>query len=121
MLLPYNAADRSANPRWLRDALGPRITIQGPHQGAWLIVRAHTDTVLAAMIERFGHGVVTVVHDVATQQACGPSCQNANPMTALQCECSCGGVNHGGYRGLPWQLRNDYAINTNYRRTVWLA
>lgn len=116
---PYNPDQRSANPLWLREVLGPRIRVLRGEGPTWEIARSHADLLLAAMQQRFGMGQVRVVFDSAQQQKCGPVCQSANPDNALQCQCQCGGENHGGLGG--WTLRGDFAIRTEVIRRVWDA
>ena len=117
VFLPFDPSNRAANPEWLRSVLGPRIRISrdGP---AWQIAKSHADTVLNALIERFGQHQTVVVIDTVQQLKCGPACQNANPEFALQCECQCGGANHGG---VTWRLFGEYAIDTSRARHVFMA
>lgn len=118
VILPYNPADRSANPRWLRDALGNRIQIEHVGGGVWEVVRSHADDLLAACVDRFGPGSTTLITDAAEQQKCGTACQTGNPNNALQCVCQCGGENHGGVAG-HWVMRDSFAIQTTVTRRVF--
>lgn len=117
ILLPFNPSNIRANPQWLREVLGDRIQIHRGHGGAWEIARNHSDELLRACVERFGPGKTTVITDAAQQQKCGPLCQNGKPENALNCQCQCGGANHGGAGG--WKLYDDFAIHTDEVRRVF--
>lgn len=119
MALPFNAANKAANPEWLRDVLGPRIRIEYDRRlGSWLVARIHADRALDAMVDRFGDGRTTVVTDAAQQRKCGRLCQQGKPENALACECQCGGENHGGVSG-NWILRDSFAVETQHLRRVF--
>ena len=120
ILLPFVPSNRAANPQWLREVLGERIQIYKGDARFWEVVRAHSDRLLEACIERFGKGATTVITDAAQQQKCGSSCQNGKPGNALQCVCQCGGENHGGVAG-DWTLRDTFAIKTTVTRRVFQA
>lgn len=117
IILPFNPANRRANPQWLREVLGDRIQIRSGSGGAWEVVRDHSDRLLQACVERFGPGRTTVITDAAQQQKCGPLCQNGNPANALRCQCQCGGANHGGAGG--WRIYDEFAIHTEVIRRVF--
>lgn len=116
ILLPYNPANKGANPQWLREVLGDRIQIRSGYGGAWEVARDHSDQLLQACVERFGPGRTTVITDAAQQQKCGP-CQNGKPENALRCQCQCGGANHGGVGG--WRIYDQFAIQTQVVRRVF--
>lgn len=90
---------------------------RGP-SGTWLIARGRADEMLQAMRLRFGPGRVTLVTDAAQQRKCGPQCWEGNPERALECECQCGGENHGGVSD-QWVLRDRFAIETTVERRVF--
>jgi hypothetical protein len=81
-----------------------------------IVGRSHTDELRQALVAGFRGKPISVIRDVADQTICAPACQQANPKNALLCECSCGGINHGGTAG--WVLRGEYAIDTQYKRVV---
>ncbi len=118
VLMPWGGSAR-ANMDWLRD-LGLQISdrrlqvAKGPN-GSWLVPRARTDFVRLCLLERWP--AITVVHDVSNVQVCAQACQTANPETALICECSCGGINHGGVVG--WQPVGDVAIDFEHDRRIF--
>lgn len=115
--LPYNPENRAANPRWLREVLGSRIQIENEGGGVWTVARNHSDKLLAVCVDRFGPGTTTVITDAAQQQKCGPRCQGGKPENALNCQCQCGGINHGGVAG--WQMHGEFAIQTEVVRRVF--
>jgi hypothetical protein len=117
IILPFDPTGRSANPDWLRDVLGSRIQIHHVGGGVWEIVRNHADALLAACVDRFGSGQTTVITDAAQQQKCGPLCQNGHPANALNCQCQCGGANHGGAGG--WNIYGQFAIQTDVTRRIF--
>lgn len=117
VILPYNPSNTRANPSWLREVLGDRIQIQHVGNGVWEVVRVHADKLLAACVKRFGQGRTTVITDAVQQQKCGTQCQEGNPDNALDCQCQCGGANHGGVGG--WTMRGEFAIHTDVVRRVF--
>ena len=118
VLLPYTHGRPSFGINWLRDALGPGIRVNRGERGtgALILGRNHTDLLRAALVAGFPGRSITIIRDVSFQTICAPACQQANPKSALLCECSCGGINHGGTAG--WTLRGQYAIDTQYKRVV---
>lgn len=102
----------SANADYLK-SLHLRVTKGfGP---TWLITRGRTDEVRSILHQRYGK--LLVIIDTANQRICGSQCQGANPENALQCQCSCGGENHGGGSG--WKPVGDLLIETDYTRRYW--
>lgn len=59
---------------------------------AFSVARTHTVTLINALASRLGR--VTVVQYGGTEK-CVEACWNARPRTAITCECSCAGGNHG--------------------------
>lgn len=115
--LPYNAANRAANPTWLKKVLGDRIRVGRGPNGTWEIARSHADDVALAMRERFGPDTVVIVKDVGTGSVCSASCSGADPATAWGCECSCGGRNHSG--ASRWAQVGAVAVDMETHRFVW--
>lgn len=113
VLMPYVPTNKAANIMWLK-GLGLRPT-KGV-SGTWEINRAKTDMVREEMLVRWP--AITVIVDTATQNICGPSCQQGLPERALQCVCVCAGANHG-WASSEWVMRGDFAISTEHHRTVW--
>lgn len=118
VLLPYQAGKPAANPQWLHRVLGSRIQVRKGEAGSWRVARAHADELLELCRERFGRGNTTVITDAAAQLKCGPACQGGNPNNALNCQCQCGGENHGGVAG-NWVLRDSFAIRTDHTRRIF--
>lgn len=65
--------------------------------GSFTVARARTESLILSLAKRYGR-----VHVVqfAGQTKCVAACWAAKPETALECECSCAGVNHGSGRAL---------------------
>src|SRR4051794_27295448 len=103
VLLPYVPGKPSYGINWLRTVLGDRVRVSRGERGTGALVvgRSHTDELRSALVlvAGFRGQPITVIRDVATQTICAPACQQANPKNALLCECSCGGINHGGTAG----------------------
>lgn len=59
---------------------------------AFSVARSHTAMLIGALAARLGR--VAVVQYGGTEQ-CVEACWNAQPHTAITCECSCAGSNHG--------------------------
>ena len=89
--MPFNPDDTRANPRWLKQHLGPRIDVQHVGSGVWEIARTHLRSTVAGLADRFGHVHVYLYFD--DRQKCDTRCVAAR---GVECVCSCGGENHGG-------------------------
>ena len=61
------------------------------------VSRPHTAAIVKFLAGRYGH--VRVIQ-YAGQTKCVAACWGASPDTALECECSCAGENHGTQRPL---------------------
>ncbi len=118
VMLPFVPARPAANPRWIEGVLGTRAHLARGPGNTWEITRSRADDILLAMQERFEPGTITLITDSAQQRKCGPRCQNGNPDRALECECQCGGENHGGVSD-QWILRDVFAIETTVARRVF--
>lgn len=118
VLLPYQPGRPAANPRWLEAVLGSRIRIARGPGGTWQVARGHADVLLRAMVDSFGTGSVLVITDAAQQRKCGEACQNGMPEHALQCQCQCGGENHGGVAD-HWVMHDSFAIETTSVRRIF--
>lgn len=104
--MPYDPANTSANPRWLKGHLGARIQVQHVGGGSWAINRDHLRRVVVGLAERFGH--VHVHLDYLEHRKCDTRCVKA---LGDDCVCQCGGENHGGadYQR-DWQLVGETTL-----------
>jgi hypothetical protein len=118
VLLPFVPGRRAANPHWIEEILGARASLKRGPGNTWVIARGRADEMLRAMRERFEPGTITLITDAAEQRKCGPQCWEGNPDRALECECQCGGENHGGVSE-EWVLRGRFAIETTVQRRIF--
>lgn len=118
IMLPFDSSDRAANPRWIEGVLGTRAHLERGPGNTWEVARGRADAILRALQGRFEPGTITLITDAAQQRKCGPRCQEGNPERALECECQCGGENHGGVSA-QWVLRDRFAIETTVERRVF--
>lgn len=63
--------------------------------GAFSVARSHTHALVAALACRFGRVHVIQYGGI---EKCVEACWNAKADTAIACECSCAGANHGTRR-----------------------
>lgn len=92
--MPFSQNNRS----WLKEVMGVRTRPEwSRQQGAWLVARDHFAELVEALAARFGS--VQVTADYSQQEKCTTQCQAANPDTWMECECCCGGRDHGSRRG----------------------
>lgn len=103
--LPF--APGGANYRLLKEALGDRTrsTYEG---GSFLVARAHLETLVEFLAERFGS--VDVALRGRDAERCGPECYNAKASTSWACVCPCAGRNHGTGRSVQ-QFVIDGGVN----------
>ena len=91
--LPWRGSS-NANYDWLKGVCGDRTRPKyDPATKRFLVARAHAQHVLNALVEEYGHVLVTQFGHTAT--TCVEQCWNANPDNAIDCECGCAGTNHG--------------------------
>jgi hypothetical protein len=63
--------------------------------GIFTVARSHTRALISALARRFGQVHVIQYGGV---DKCVEACWNAKPETAIDCVCSCAGINHGSRR-----------------------
>ena len=89
--LPYSANNRE----WLRsDNLRKPLWIK-QYSGCWQIPNNWFNDLAHRMLQKFPRLYVIQPHRV--MEKCAPACWNA---TALDCQCSCMGKNHGSQQAL---------------------
>lgn len=118
VLLP---PQRTAEPdlAFLRKACGVTGRVRDGPRRSWIVERREADAVLAGMRERFGAGALTLVVDVRTSGPCYASCVRGKVGNALQCECPCGGINHGGLNAAGWRRVSLLERSDGVQRHVW--
>lgn len=72
--------------------------------GSFSVARGHTQALVSALAQRFGRVHVIQYGGI---EKCVEACWNANPETAIACECSCAGDNHGTRRPLGKVVSDD--------------
>lgn len=88
-----------------------------PVSKEWTLPYAWRDEMIGRLANRYGG--VLVLRDAAVTERCAPSCVKAvSPVT--QCECSCGGANHGtGALPTGFQVINEaLAVRVSPQRDV---
>jgi hypothetical protein len=107
--MPYEKGTR----RWLRNLCGSRAHVEWDKpSGKWVITRSHFRKVVEALSNRYG--LVKVTQEFTDKVVCTASCQSAQS-TPDNCECSCGGDQHGG--GFPADWENA-EIFVSYDRII---
>lgn len=92
--LPYAAG--GSNYELLGEAFGATRRGQVEYSsGVFSVSRSHTQAVVEFLANRFG--CIHVVQYGGVDK-CVSACWTANPDTAITCECSCAGSNHGSLR-----------------------
>lgn len=113
--MPYEGG---SNRAWIKQHLaGTRpVWIEGEAgtAGRWEVARTHLWKLVDALADRFG--AVDVQLEFSNRSKCDTQCQGANPRTVFECECSCGGDNHGGAQGWKqWKPVGETTLIANER------
>lgn len=91
--MPFNKDDRGSNYELLEDAIDATRRGQIKYSGgAFRVARDHTSPLIEFLAHHFGR--VHVVQYGGLDR-CVAACWDARPETAMLCECSCAGGNHG--------------------------
>lgn len=115
--IPYDAGNRDL-VKWLCGARSSK-PIWDRETGHWRVARTHYRTLMSRLPMRFE--TITVYEDYATQEMCTEACAGADPDSAWECTCICGGRFHAGgiAYGDAWVVVGDgLHISTTYGRRV---
>lgn len=106
--LPYRG-NPSANFDWLKEVCGDRTRPQYDRASKrFRVARAHTQHVLAALVDEFSQVHVTIYGH--TRTTCVEQCWNARPETIADCECGCAGANHGSREPMGRQVQRGLSV-----------
>lgn len=117
--LPWRG-DSRANYEWLKAVCGSRTRPQyDPATKRFLVARVHAQHVLDALVEEYERVLVAQFGHTAT--TCVEHCWNANPDTAIECECGCAGTNHGTRQPLGSEVAPGLAVKHDLNRALYLV
>lgn len=102
----------------LRDILGAGVpvTFDQPTK-LWIVSRHWLKTVAYQLSEEFGECIVYTDHKKS--EICTGSCQSAEKSGPEECECICGGANHGdGFVDPRWTLVKGDMYKLDHKHTA---